>query len=267
VIRRQRLMMITGATGFLGRHLVEASEIGGWQLLAPSSISLDVRQRARVLDEITTWKPNVVVHLAYRRDDRRCIVDGSEAVAVAACRVGARLIHVSTDMVFAGRSTPYVETDRTDARLPYGRWKAEAETLVQRACPSALIVRPSLLYGTDVLGACQHDVLAALSGSPTMKFFTDESRCPAHAADVAAAICVLADRHDISGPLHLAGPQALTRAQFAVAIARYLGLDERGLQFTSLAEAGLDRPGVLILSTARAQSLGLSIRSVAEALR
>lgn len=258
--------MITGSTGFLGRHLVEASETGRWQLVAPSSITLDVRDRARVLDEIATWKPNVVVHLAYRRDDRRSIVDASESIAVAAAHAGARLIHVSTDMVFRGRASPYVESDRADALTDYGRWKAEADARVLTAHPLALIVRPSLLYGTDRLGTCQLDVQRAIAGAHPMTFFTDESRCPAHAGDVAAAICRLADRQDVMGVLHLTGPQALTRAQFAIAISRNLGLDEGRLQFSSLAETGLVRPGVLILDTSKAQSLGFRLRTVAEAL-
>ncbi len=187
-------------------------------------------------------------------------------MAVAAAQVGARLIHVSTDMVFCKCSGPYVESDRADATTDYGRWKAEADARVLAACPLALIVRPSLMYGTDRLGYCQTDVQRAIAGTHPMAFFTDESRCPAHAGDIAAAICRLADDHGVTGVLHLAGSQALTRAQFASAIARKLGLDEHRLRFSSLAESGLDRPGILILDTSKARSLGLRLRTVSEAL-
>ena len=147
--QNKRLMLVTGASGFLGRHLMAASEAGRWETLAPSSGSMDIRSRARVLDEITTWRPQVVVHLAYRRDDRQIIVDGTRNVAEAAAAAGARLIHLSTDVVFAGRERPYTEADATDARIDYGRWKAEAEVVLWQAHPGALAIRTSLLYGTE----------------------------------------------------------------------------------------------------------------------
>lgn len=263
---RKRIMLLTGASGFLGRHLVEASEQGAWELLAPSSQVLDVRSRARVADEVGEWKPNVVVHLAYRRDDRRVIVDGSRHVATAAAAAGARLIHLSTDLVFAGREAPYTEADRPDATVDYGRWKAEAEGEVLRAHPGALVIRTSLLYGTEHLGTPQRDVQEVMSGRSTMRFFTDELRCPAHAADVAAAIVVLADRPDVTGVLHVAGPQAVSRAEFARAIAAWLGFDPARVPTTSLAESGQSRPGRVLLDSSRAASLGLRCRSVADAL-
>jgi dTDP-4-dehydrorhamnose reductase len=255
-------MFVTGASGFLGQHLVSASEVGEWELLAPTSRALDICDEARVRNEITTWKPNVVVHLAYRKGDRRNIVDGSAAVARAAAAAGARLIHLSTDVVFGGRPQPYTEADPLDPIIDYGRDKADAEAEVMRHHPQAVVLRPSLLYGTDRLGWCQIDVQRALTGHTTMQFFTDEVRSPVHAADVAAAICTLADRPDVTGPLHVAGPQPISRADFARRIADHLRLDATGMRTTSLAEADLVRPGVVLLDSARANSLGLQFRSI-----
>jgi dTDP-4-dehydrorhamnose reductase len=264
--RRKRLMFVTGATGFLGRHLVDASERGDWELLAPSSRNLDIRDAARVHEEINSWRPNVVVHLAYRKGDRRNIVDGSAAVAKAASAANARLIHVSTDVVFAGRDAPYTESDLPDPIIQYGQDKADAEQAVQIEHPSAVILRPSLLYGTDRLGWCQVDVERALSGQQAMQFFTDEIRNPVHAADVADAITSLADRTDVSGPLHVAGPQAISRADFARRIARQLQLDPERVATASIAESGLVRPGVIVLDSSRATALGLHLRGVDECL-
>ena len=63
--RRKRLMLVTGASGFLGRHLTGTSASGDWEIYAPSSTALDVRDRELVDDEIGGWKPTAVVHLAY----------------------------------------------------------------------------------------------------------------------------------------------------------------------------------------------------------
>ncbi|MCB0957519.1 MAG: sugar nucleotide-binding protein, partial [Ilumatobacter sp.] len=106
--------------------------------------------------------------------------------------VGARLVHMSTDMVFAGRAADYTEADPPDAVLDYGRWKAEAEAAVADACPEAVLVRASLLYGTGRSSRAQEDVADVLAGRKAMRFFTDEYRCPTHAADVAAALVQVA---------------------------------------------------------------------------
>lgn len=267
----RRLMMITGAAGFLGRHLVEASETGRWELLAESSGSLDIRQRAAVLDRIATWKPTVVVHLAFRRDDRQVIVDGTRNVAEAAAAAGSRMIHLSSDMVFGGRGRPYVETDRPDATIDYGRWKAEAEAALWRAHPSALAIRTSLLYGTETRAPIQHDVAEVLAGRRQMQFFSDEYRCPAHAADVAGAIIALADRPDVQGPLHVAGPHGVSRANLACAFAAWMGYDPARVPIASLHDAslhgrGLDRPANVVLDTSLAAGLGIRCRSLEEAL-
>lgn len=256
------MMWVTGGGGFLGRALTSASERGDWELMQPPSKVLDVRDRERLLDQIGTWKPNVVVHLAYRRDDPRTIIDGSRNVAEAAASCGSRLIHLSTDLVFGGRPRPYVEADAPDAQIDYGRWKAHAEAVVAVAHPAALLLRTSLLYGTSHLAAPQLDVERAAGGAP-FTFFTDEWRCPAHVDDVARAITVLADLPDVRGPLHLGGPEPVTRAQFAIATARWLGLDERALQ---VGPSPGGRPGHIVLDSSLAASLGIRCRSVAEAM-
>lgn len=257
-------MLITGATGFLGRHVVLASERDRWSLIAPGRHSLDVRDRRRVISEIGGWRPDAVAHLAYRRDDPRTIIEGSRNVAEATSAIGARLVHVSTDLVFAGRARPYTEDDRPDATLDYGRWKAEAEAAVTEDCPTAVIVRPSLLYGTDLLAPCQHDVEEVLRGRRTMAFFTDEYRCATHADDVAAAIIALAARPEVVGPLHVAAARAISRAELAQRFATRFGGGT--VPTSSLAASGQQRPGHLALDCSRAEALGLHCREIDEAL-
>jgi dTDP-4-dehydrorhamnose reductase len=262
------MMFVTGGTGLLGRHLQRTPVVEkSWELIVPGSTSLDVRQREAVLRMVGDWKPRVVVHLAYRKDDRRTIVDGSRHMAEAAAACGARLIHVSTDVVFAGRPAPYREGDPVSPMTDYGRMKAEAEHEVMAVCPAAVVLRTSLMYATDVLAPVQLDVQRALRGETTTAFFTDEYRCPAHAGDVAAAIGVLASMPLVSGPLHIAGPEIVSRAELAATFARWLGLNPNLLRTTSLAAAGLHRPARVVLDSSKAAALGLRCRPLAEALR
>jgi dTDP-4-dehydrorhamnose reductase len=256
---------VTGGSGFLGRHMLGSEARRRFQVIAPPSSMLDITDERRVFEQITEWRPAAVVHLAYRRD-RASIVPASSAVARAAAKVRARLVHLSTDVVFGGRSLPYHEDDLPRPTIDYGRWKAEAEQEVFDAHPNALIVRTSLLYGTTHQAPIQRDVVEALQGRSSMTFFSDEFRCPAHAGDVAAAVLALVPRTDVTGVLHLAGPEAISRADFARATARWLGLDPSGLRTSTIAASGLDRPARVVLDSSKAAALGLRCRSLDEAL-
>ncbi len=260
-------MVITGGSGFLGQHLGIASEAEDWELFAPPSTVIDIRQRERVIDEISSWKPTAIVHLAYRKGDRRTIVEGSRNIAEVAEMCGARLVHVSSDAIFAGRPEPYREYDTPFPITDYGVMKLEAERAVVSECPSAVLVRTSLLYGTRRPAAIQTEVELAITGKKAMRFFTDEYRCPAHAADVAAALSSLATRPEIRGPLNVAGPEAISRAELAAMFALWMGFDPRAISTGSLALAGTIRPTRVVLDTTLAAAHGLHCRPLSETLR
>ena len=260
-------MLITGGSGFLGQHLSIASEEEGWELFAPPSTVIDVRQRERVIEEITSWRPTAIVHLAYRKGDRRTVVEGSRHIAEVAEMCGSRLVHVSSDAIFPGRPEPYREYDKPFPITDYGVMKLEAERAVAAECPSAVLVRTSLLYGTRRPAQIQLDVERAITGRKPMRFFTDEYRCPAHAADVGAALSSLAARPDIRGPLNVAGPEALSRAELAGVFAQWMGFDPRALSTGSQALSGTIRPTHVVLDTTLAESLGFHCRPLSETLR
>ena len=126
--------------------------------------------------------------------------------------------------MFAGDRAPYRETDPLAPVHQYGREKAEAELAARQRCEGATIVRTTLLY--DGRGGSTHEqaVIAGADPASTIRHFTDEYRSPVHVADVASGIVALLD-HPQLATVHLAGPERLSRFEFAVALAPRLGVD------------------------------------------
>jgi len=182
-------------------------------------------------------------------DDASVNVEGTRAVVAAAQAIGARLVHLSTDLVFAGTGArPLTEDDEPAPVTAYGASKLEAERLCP---PDALVVRTSLLYGGQRLSRHEKLALEAADGARAMTFFTDEVRCPVAVADLAEAVLELAAL-DIAGPLHVAGADALTRLDFARLVAARHGRDPEALRG---GPGGPGRPKQIALDSSRAQAL------------
>jgi dTDP-4-dehydrorhamnose reductase len=211
-------IFVTGLAGYLGSELADAAGASGWRVGGtvhespgpPGAHRVDVRDRGAVAAAIAAERPDVVVHTAYRRDDESVTVDGARVVAEAAAHAGARLIHLSTDLVFGGAlGRPLTEDDPPDPLPGYGTWKARAEALVAGAHPEALLIRTSLIYGEKRVS--DHEQLAL---DKAVTFFTDEYRNPVEVGDLAQAILELAGQ-DVTGPLHVAGADATDRLELA----------------------------------------------------
>jgi dTDP-4-dehydrorhamnose reductase len=185
----------------------------------PGPARLDICVPGEVRDLLDLLRPEAVVHTAYVQHGPgawEVTANGSRVVAEAARAVGARLVHLSTDVVFDGRAgRPYTEDDPVSPLSDYGRAKAEAERLVAEVDPGAVMVRPSLIYGGPGRPPSTHEQAAT---DPDGVFFTDELRCPVQVDDLAAALLELC-RSDVPGPLHVTGSDAVSRWEFAGLVA------------------------------------------------
>lgn len=150
-------ILLTGKDGQVGWELQRTLTPHG-HVYAYDRQSLDLQHSDRLREIIRELKPNVIVNpAAYTAVDKaESDLDTAKAVnadapgilAEEAKRIGALLIHYSTDYVFDGTSsTPYLESDVTNPLNAYGRTKLEGEKAIQAVDGNYLIFRTSWVYG------------------------------------------------------------------------------------------------------------------------
>ena len=136
-------------------------------------------------------------------------------MAAAAARVGAPILHVSTDYVFDGtKAEPYVEDDPVGPTSVYGRSKLEGEQAVAAANPRHVILRTAWVYAP--FGAnFVRTMLRLAAERDSLRVVDDQIGCPTYAPDIADAVLAIAKRigaggwrDEYAGVTHLAGPDA-----------------------------------------------------------
>lgn len=275
-------LLITGGTGLLGRALVACASGRPWTVTATHLTqppregsatwkSLDARDRDAVFECVRSARPDAVIHTAYVQQGpslRALTTDGARHVAEAARDAGARLVHLSTDVVFDGTSDrPYTEEDPVSPAHDYGRAKADAERLVLDAHPDAAVVRTSLLYTRSPEDRQARLALDLAAGRVKGALFTDEIRNPAMVDDVAASLIELCER-PYAGVLHLAGRDAVSRHAFGAMLVGYHGGDPSKLPGARSADQAAVRPRNCALSSERAATVLRAVpRGVSETLR
>ena len=239
--------VITGAGGMLGRDLLTALEQAGEQAAGLGRRELDITDGAAVRAVLSRQRPDIVVNCAAwtRVDDAE--IHESEALAVnghgaanlagACAEAGARLVHVSTDYVFAGDSArPYAERDATGPRTAYGRTKLAGEQAVLRELPAdGYVLRTAWLYGAHgpnfvrTMIRCERE-------RPAVDVVDDQHGQPTWTADVARAVIALVRSAAPGGVYHATSSGSVTWYGFAREIFGLLGADPARVRPVTTAE-------------------------------
>jgi len=186
---------------------------------------------------------------------------GAENVAHACARVGAHLVHISTDYVFGGEQHhPYDVGDTTNPLGVYGQSKLAGEIAVLAALPDANIVRTSWVYtggtGSDFVAVMRR--LAATDR--TVDVVDDQTGSPTYAKDLVSALLEVGEGHIREPILHAANDGAISRFQQARAVFEEVGADPERVRPVTTAQAPRParRPVYSALSMATSVRAGLT---------
>lgn len=246
-------LVITGAGGQLGSHLTALAAREGREMLAKTSAAWDITDPAAA--ERNIQRGDIVVNCAAYTN-----VDGAESdeagayavnatgpenLARACARVGAQLIHVSTDYVFngdfgglpgGGPPRPYEPSDATAPQGVYARSKLAGEQAALMAWPEAVVVRTAWVY----TGGTGNDFVAVMrrlaAGDGPINVVDDQTGSPTYVADLAAALLEVADARVRGCVLHAANEGAVSRFDQARAVFEESGADPHRVRPVSSAQ-------------------------------
>ena len=259
-------VLITGASGLLGRELCRQFRKAGWECLGLAFsrlggglVKVDLCRKDEVEKVLEEFEPHVIVHAAAeRRPDvvakqteqaRTLNVDATVQLTQLCRQRGAFLLYISTDYVFDGKSPPYLTSSPTNPLNTYGVTKRDGEVAVAKYEKGA-VLRVPVLYGeVEEVGESAVTTLltAVLNTSQQARLSDYEQRYPTHVQDVAEVCKCLCSRQWAepgvgAGVWHCSGEDRLTKYSMACIIGRELGLPTDHLVPVREPTAGAPRP-------------------------
>ena len=225
-------ILVFGAGGQIGREVCRAAWPLRYAVIPLDRSVIDITKSAAVSAMLAREAPDLAINLAaYTAVDRaesepeaawavNCA--GAAHVAAACAESATSLIHLSTDYVFDGRKTgPYREGDAINPLSVYGGSKEAGERAVRAALARHVILRTAWVfgaYGTNFVKT----MLRLSAERPLLRVVADQRGCPTAAADIAAALMMIAGRIERAegewGTYHFAGADAVSWHGFAEAI-------------------------------------------------
>ena len=239
-------ILITGGKGQLGTELYKCFERGYTELGTPDILKennavraidvdeLDISNIGAVSDLFSAEKYDVVINCAAYTNVNKCETEraaaykvnalGARNLAICSERIGAKLIHVSTDYVFEGNSTkPYVEWDICNPQSVYGSTKYLGEEYIKQFCSRYFIVRTAWLYGYYGNNFVK-TMLRITKENGAAKVVNDQFGNPTNAADLAHHILKLVPTEEY-GIYHGTGSGECSWFELTQKIVEFAGID------------------------------------------
>jgi dTDP-4-dehydrorhamnose reductase len=257
-------ILLTGRNGQVGWELERVLPSMG-EVIATDRTTLDLADSDMVRRAVRDTRPDVIVNAAaYTAVDKaeaeRELAAQINAIAPGvlgeeAKRLGALLVHFSTDYVFDGnKRSPYTEDDAPNPLSHYARTKLDGERAIAQSGCRHLILRTSWVYGPRTRNFYRIIADKARANEP-MRMVDDQTSVPTPSRFLAACTAAIV-RTQATGVLHLVPSGQATRYEFAREVVRALGSASqvepaRTSDFPSAAA----RPGYSVLDNRRAAGL------------
>ena len=218
-------VLLTGATGFLGRYLMQEIKARGLTVVTAGrvgcDVELDLAEIEAFRERLESLRPAYFLNCAALSSMGACQsqptvalkLNGRAPQALAEA-ADCRFLQVSTDLVFGGDEAPYHETDTPRPLSVYGMSKMEGERL---GAADWVVARVPLLFGPshDSRSGATDMLRAGLSARERLTLFANEFRTPLHAADAARGMVDLLLDREVRGIRHLGGHERVSRWEFA----------------------------------------------------
>ena len=227
--------LITGATGLVGRALVEHCLASGDEVLSYDHQGLDIADATAVESTILAKRPDAVINCAAWTDVDGCERNpekakqanaiGPENLARASRKANAVLITISTDYVFDGkREGFYTQRDQPSPISVYGRYKLEGERRAQEEHARTIVVRTGYIFGLGGRNFLSNVVSRAARGEK-IKAISDYWGTPTYGRDLAVRLRDLAIL-DLPGVYHVVSSgEGASFETFSIEAFRLAGLD------------------------------------------
>ena len=279
-------ILICGSNGLLGQRL--ALMLGSqteYEVLSTSQersfvfddrlfdfTQLDITKKGDVKSLVSSFHPTVILNAAaasnvdwceaHREEAWKVNVVGVENLVEAARKVGARLVHVSSDYIFDGNHGPYSEDDKPNPINYFGKSKLASENAVRIGGIPYNIMRTTVLYGAGIRVRQNFPlwILNNLKAGITIRCVDDQISNPTHVSDLAFAI-VKGFELNRDGIYHVCGKDRVSRYEFALRTAEVFNLNAALIQRVKTADLRQEasRPLTSGFVTLKAQTeLGLN---------
>ena len=239
-------VLVTGSNGLLGQKLsdlllkenVDFMATGQGDNRYPKKMNYQSMDITNLEDYsvIEDYKPSVIINTAAmtnvdlcESENKACMelnVHSVEKLVSVANKIGAQLIHLSTDFIFDGKKSMYTEDDKPNPLSFYGNSKYLAEQYIIQNSHNYSIVRTVLVYGIVADMSRTNIVLwakGALEKQQEIKVVNDQFRTPTLAEDLAMG-CYLIAQQKANGIFHIAGKDYMSIYELVQRVAKHYGL-------------------------------------------
>ena len=234
-------ILITGSMGQLGlelSHLLREQE--SYETLETVRVSgskdiieLDITDEIAVSSIIDDFRPNIIINcaamtavdLCESQEDKAYKINalGPKYLALGAEKVGAKMIHISTDYVFDGQTTsPYIEKDPTGPNTVYGKTKLAGEQFVLENCSKSFVIRTAWLYGQGK--NFPRTMLRLAKEGKDIKVVSDQYGSPTSALELARVVIYLMET-ECYGVYHASCEGKTSWYEFALKIFEEAGVE------------------------------------------